>query len=142
MALIYIKRSRRKAKKPFVKWCSKNLTKLPQNWVPFPWKSIFYNIRALALPTKLNVRIMYNVLHFFLFTQIRIYNCFVHIIDQSRSGKRIMNSQKLFFFLFFSAFVFFSDGCMKSKKFWIEVNDDIDEIGESSEDYFSPGLDW
>ena len=50
-----------------------------------------------------------------------------------------MNSLKLFF-LFSSAFIFFSDGCMKSKNFWIEVNDDIDEIGESSDDYFSSGL--
>ena len=61
-------------------------------------------------------------------------------MDQSRLGIRIMNSPKLFF-LFLSAFIFFSDGCMKSKNFWIEVNDDIDEIGESSDDYFSSGLD-
>ena len=31
---------------------------------------------------------------------------------------------------------------MKSKNFWIEVNDDIDEIGESSDDYFSSGLEY
>ena len=51
-----------------------------------------------------------------------------------------MNSPKLIFLLV-STFIFFSDACMKSKNFWIEVNDDIDEIAESSDDYFSSGLD-
>ena len=51
----------------------------------------------------------------------------------------IKKSQKLPL-IFLSFCIFFSEGCMKSKTFWIEVEDDTNEIGETSDDYFSSGF--
>ena len=45
-------------------------------------------------------------------------------------------------YIVFSAFVVLTEGCLKSKTFWIEVDEEAEDIGESSDDYFSTGSTW